>query len=93
MKRVKIAIVGTRFITNLHLAAYEKIDPSKFTVVEAASKVPQNARDFAAHYDIAMADNSFEAMIADPEIDVVDICTPNDHIERLRLYGFQILVD
>lgn len=78
MKQLKIGIVGSQFIANLHMITFQKLNQSKFQIQGVTSKNPENAKNFVAKYKLVKAYDSYDEMLADPEIDVVDLCTPND---------------
>jgi len=78
MKRLNIGIVGTKFIADLHMISFQKLNQSKFKIHGVTSGSFENAKKFAADHDLSKAYRSYEQMLADPDIDVVDLCTPND---------------
>ena len=54
----------------------------KCRVKGIASRSPEKAREAAARYGLAVAYDSYEALLADPEIDAVYIPLPNHlHVE------------
>jgi predicted dehydrogenase len=78
VKQLKIGIVGTKFIADLHMISFQKLNQSKFKIHGVTSGYFENARKFAADHDLPKTYHSYEEMLADSEIDVVDLCTPND---------------
>jgi predicted dehydrogenase len=57
-------------------------DAPKCRVKGIASRSPEKAREAAARYGLAVAYDSYEALLADPEIDAVYIPLPNHiHVE------------
>ena len=78
MKQLKIGIVGTKFIADLHMISFQKLNQSKFTIHGVTSGSFENAVKFAADHNLSQTYHCYEEMLADPEIDVVDLCTPND---------------
>jgi len=75
MKKVRIALIGSGFIATLHMHAYRRvfgIDVEVRTVVSLDDGVGEFARRFA----IPDIGRDWRGLLTDPEIDVVDICTP-----------------
>lgn len=49
------------------------------TVTAVGSRRPEASEAFAAEFGIANAHGSYEALVADPEVDVVYVATPHSH--------------
>ena len=85
MKKMRIGLVGIGFMGKTHLWSvrnlpfFYKTADLDFTaeVVAVCASSLARAEVFAAEYGIPRAAASPEELIADPEIDVIDICTPN----------------
>ena len=77
MKKICIGIVGSKFSASLHMLSYQKLNQSKFQILGVASGKAENARTFAEKHGLQKAYQSYEDMLKDPEIDAVDLCTPN----------------
>lgn len=85
MKKTRIGLVGIGFMGKTHLWSVQnlpffyKTAELGFTaeVVAVCASSLARAEVFAAEYGIPRAAASPEELIADPEIDVIDICTPN----------------
>lgn len=73
-RNLKIGVVGLGFIGPAHI---EGIRRQGVEVHGIAEFTPELAREKAAELNIPVAYSSYEAMLADPEIDVVHICSPN----------------
>jgi predicted dehydrogenase len=69
-----VGIAGTGFIGPAHLEALRR---NNIRVVGLAETTADLAREKAAALGIAHGYDSFEAMIADPAVDVVHLATPN----------------
>ena len=84
MKHVRIGLVGAGFMGKTHLWSvrnlpfFYKTAELGFTaeVVAVCASTPARGEVFAREYGIPRVMTA-EEMIADPEIDVMDICTPN----------------
>lgn len=72
----RIGVIGAGFIVrDVQLAAYQK---AGFTVTAIASRTPAHARSVAAQWGIARVHDSYRELLADPEIQVVDLAFPPD---------------
>jgi len=71
---IRAGIVGTGFIGPVHLEALRR---NNVSVVGLAEATPELAAEKAAALGIPTAYESFEALLADPDIDVVHLATPN----------------
>jgi len=71
---VHVGIVGTGFIGPAHLEALRR---NNVNVVGLAEATADLAAKKAAELGIGKAYESYEAMLADPDIDVIHLATPN----------------
>ncbi len=89
MKTVRVGLVGCGFMGKTHLYAIRNL-PFFFAsqnapagigcraeVVAICSSAPERAARMAEEFGIGRVHATPEALIADPDIDVVDICSPN----------------
>jgi predicted dehydrogenase len=74
MSEIKVGIVGTGFIGPAHL---EGLRRNGIRVIGLAEVTQELAQKKAAELGIEKAYASFAAMLADPEINVVHLATPN----------------
>lgn len=74
---VRIGIVGSGFSAHFHLASYRKIHGPAFEVAAVAGRDRGKTAALAAQYGVARVLDDADALIADPDIDVVDLCVPN----------------
>src|SRR3954452_9428209 len=75
MARIKVGLVGCGFVSELHLYAYRRVYGVDVEVAAVAAR-GDHVVEFARKHKIAASYRSFEELIADPTIGVVDICTP-----------------
>jgi predicted dehydrogenase len=75
MPKVRVGLVGCGFVAELHMYAYKRVYgvDAKVTAVAARG---DHVVDFARKHGIATTYRGFQDLLADREIDVVDICTP-----------------
>jgi predicted dehydrogenase len=83
MKRLKYGIVGAGFVGPHHIDAVRRL--GFVEVVALAGTNLERARRKAAQLFVPRAYGSFEELVADPEIDVVDIATPTWLHHRIAL--------
>jgi predicted dehydrogenase len=91
---INVGIIGTGFMTVAHLKAYAKVpgvrvaalcNPSGRNLDGDFSKVAGNVGDQSAlklDMNVVKAFRDVAALLADPDIHVIDICTPTKtHVE------------
>jgi len=74
MSRMRVAIAGAG-IGRQHAAAFAKL-PERFDVVALCDPDVERRRAVAAEFSIRGTTSSFEDLLANDAVDVVDICTP-----------------
>lgn len=74
MGKLNFALIGCGAIAVHHVAAMEYVEGAEFVAVFGANA--EQAREFGAKHGLKVYE-TLEAMLADPEIDVVTICTPS----------------
>lgn len=73
-KDLKVGVVGAGFIGPAHIEALRRLG---IQVVGLSEDTPERAREKAAELRLGKAYASFEAMVADPDLDVIHITSPN----------------
>ena len=73
--RVGIGLVGSQFITSIHVEALRQVPGAD--IVAVVSPTPGNANRFAAKHGIAHHFTDLDAMLALDEIDMIVIGAPN----------------
>lgn len=80
---INIGIIGAA-----RVAVYAMIAPARdvprVNVAAIAARDLSRARNYAAEHGIAKVHASYEALIADPSIDLVYLATPPAFMRRLR---------
>jgi predicted dehydrogenase len=75
MAKVRVGLVGCGFVAELHMYAYKRVYGVDAEVTAVAAR-GDHVVDFAKRHQIPTTCRDFRALLADREIDVVDICTP-----------------
>src|ERR1700682_5101479 len=75
MAKIRIGLAGCGFVLELHLYAYRRVYGIDVEVKAVAAR-GDHVLDFAHRHQIPRVYRSFRDLIADGELDVVDICTP-----------------
>ena len=75
MKKIRIGLAGCGFVSELHMYAYRRVYGVDVEVKAVAAR-GDHVVEFAKKHQIPTAYRSFADLVADREIDVIDICTP-----------------
>src|SRR5262249_1324997 len=75
MAQVRVGLVGCGFVAELHMYAYQRVYGLDAQVTAVAAR-GDHVLASAKNYRIRASHRYFRALLADKEIDVVDICTP-----------------
>lgn len=76
MKKLKTGILGMGYIGGSHIDAVRRIPECELWAVADANEAL--AREKAEHYQVPKCYASIDALLADPEIEVIHNCTPNN---------------
>jgi predicted dehydrogenase len=75
MAKIRVGLVGCGFVAELHMYAYKRVYGVDAEVTAVAAR-GDHVLAFANKHQIGSTHRDFRELIADREIDVVDICTP-----------------
>ncbi|MGY3693939.1 putative dehydrogenase [Bradyrhizobium sp. USDA 3240] len=75
MKKIRIGLAGCGFVSELHMVAYRRVYGVDVEVRAVAAR-GDHVVEFARKHGIPNACRSFAELVADRELDVIDICTP-----------------
>ena len=87
MKQLRVGMVGYGFMGRAHSNAYKRLNdffPVQHQIVLQAvcARNAEKARDFAANWGYGRVETDWRKLVAADDVDVIDICTPNDtHME------------
>ena len=77
MTPVRVGLLGSGFITDIHAHAMKSI-PLDIEIAAVASPTPGKAAKFAKHFGIPQAFTSLEEMLKKADVDAVTIAIPNN---------------
>src|SRR5437868_2158002 len=75
MAKIRVGLVGSGFVSELHMYAYKRVYGVDAEVVAVVSR-GDHVVEFAKKHGIPTTYRDYKALLADKTIDVVDICTP-----------------
>ncbi|KYG24267.1 oxidoreductase [Bradyrhizobium sp. AT1] len=88
MARIRVGLVGCGFVSELHMVAFRRVYGVNVEVAAVAARGDKVVA-FAQHHNIPRVYRSFTDLIADRELDVVDICTPPNLHARMIVGAMQ----
>jgi predicted dehydrogenase len=71
-------VVGARAAADVHVSALAHLRGSRAEVVAVAARTRASAEAFARRHGIAVALDDYRRLCERPDVDVVDVCCPND---------------
>jgi predicted dehydrogenase len=74
MARIRVGLVGCGFVSELHMYAFRRVYGVDVEVAAVAAR-GDHVVAFAGRHAIPRVYRSFAELIADRELDVIDICT------------------
>ena len=83
MARIRVGLIGCGFVSELHMYAFRRVYGVDVEVAAVAAR-GDHVVEFAGRHGIPRVYRSFAELIADRELDVIDICTPpNLHADMI----------
>lgn len=83
MTGIRVGLVGCGFVSELHMYAFRRVYGVDVEVAAVAAR-GDHVVEFASRHRIPHVYRSFAELVADGELDVIDICTPpNLHAEMI----------
>ena len=75
MAKVRVGLIGCGFVAELHMHAYRRVYGLEVEVIAVAAR-GDHVSAFARKHGVLDASRDYKTLLADPRIDVIDICTP-----------------
>lgn len=90
MKQLRVGMIGYGFMGRAHSNAYKRLNdffPVEHRVVlqAACGRNEEKTRAFAANWGYARVETDWRKVVEAADIDLVDICTPNDTHQEIAL--------
>ena len=76
MSKLRVAVIGTGFVGRVHVENIRRQTDAE--VVAIADQTKELAANFGRALGIERAEGDYRALLEDPSIDAVHICTPNN---------------
>ncbi|MDQ7027577.1 MAG: Gfo/Idh/MocA family oxidoreductase [Anaerolineae bacterium] len=87
MTTLKVGVIGVGGIAGTHMPGWAA---SPHTEVIAGSDISQDAVDtWAAKWGVAQTSTDSADLINNPDIDIIDICTPNNYHTPLAIAALE----
>ena len=74
---IVIGLVGAGFASSFHVENYRRVPGLDIRIKGVTSRSQESATAFARKHQLEQTYESVEALLADPEITLVDLCIPN----------------
>ena len=74
--RVRVGIVGAGFVAHIHGEAYRHVHGVDVELACVTAARPERAQAFAREFGVARAAADLHEVLADPDVDLVDLCVP-----------------
>jgi len=80
-----VGIVGAGFVAHIHGLAYRHVRGVDVELACVTASRPPRAQAYAKEFAVARVAADFSAVLADPEMDLVDLCVPPHHHARMAI--------
>jgi len=87
MSKIRIGIIGCGTIGSVHADSYAKVADAE--VVALCDILPDKLKQKAERHKVAKTYDDYHKLLADPEIDAVSICVPNDMHAPIAIDAFK----
>ncbi len=93
-KELRVGLIGTQFMGKAHSNAWSQVNhffnlPVKAVMAAACGRNAERAKDFAANWGWQSVETDWRKLIARPDIDLIDICTPNNNHAEIAIAALQ----
>jgi predicted dehydrogenase len=75
---LRVGIVGAGFVARIHAEAYRRIPGAGVELRAVCALRRERAERFAEEHGVERVASELEELLADPAIDLVDLCVPNN---------------
>jgi len=85
MSKLGVGIVGAGFAADLHARVIHDLGGVDAEMIGIESRTRDRAVGLASRFGISKVYDSYETLLSSPDIDIVDLCVPNDVHHSLAL--------
>jgi predicted dehydrogenase len=78
LRRVRVGLVGAGFAARFHADCYRRVAGIEVELRAVAAAHPERARALADEFAITRVYERVDDLLADPEVDLIDLCVPNN---------------
>jgi predicted dehydrogenase len=89
MKKIRLAVIGSKLGASLHMGNLGALRQYKVEVAAVAAGTRESAEAFARKYNIPDAYDDYRRVLERPDIDAVDLCVPTDLHEPFAVLAAQ----
>src|SRR4026209_1515983 len=76
---VRVGLIGAGFVAHIHGLAYQHVRGVDVELACVTASRPARAQAYAKEFKVARVAADFRAVLADPDVDLVDLCVPPHH--------------
>ena len=87
MSTLKVGVIGVGGIARTHMPGWEASPHAE--VIAGADLVPAALETFGKNYGVSRLETESAAVINDPDIDIIDVCTPNMYHAPLSIAALE----
>ena len=80
---LRVGIISAAWGARAHLPAWRSLDGIEVTAI--CTSRPETAAKAAAEFAVEQAFHDFRALAEDPDIDIIDVCTPSSYHAPLSI--------
>ena len=78
MKKIRIGLVGAGFAAHFHAHCYRRVVGVDVELRAVAAAHRERAQKIADEFEIDRVYGSVDELLADPNVDLIDVCAPNN---------------
>jgi len=78
MNKIRVGLLGAGFAAHFHAACYRRVAGVEVELHAVAAARPERARALADEFGMTRVYETAEELVADPAVDLVDVCVPNN---------------
>jgi len=97
MERIRVGMVGAGFAADFHTLAFKEVRGVEAEVVAVTSQSERSRTEFAAKHAVPSVYKDLSGMLAEEDLDVVDLCVPTyvhaEYIVQAAQAGKHVIVE